>query len=75
MLPINQVYAHIACIFTSFTLTVTIATCHQKNIFGMIKILVLAASFISIQSFYLPGVIPHSFESGDQVDLKVNKLR
>ena len=26
-------------------------------------------------AFYLPGVAPHSFASGEQVELKVNKLR
>ena len=26
-------------------------------------------------AFYLPGVAPHSFADGEQVDLKVNKLR
>ena len=25
--------------------------------------------------FYLPGVAPHSFSSGESVELKVNKLR
>lgn len=28
-----------------------------------------------IDGFYLPGVAPHSFASGDSVELKVNKLR
>ena len=27
------------------------------------------------KAFYLPGVAPHNFGSGDNVELKVNKLR
>jgi hypothetical protein len=29
----------------------------------------------SAEAFYLPGVAPQSFADGEQVDLKVNKLR
>lgn len=28
-----------------------------------------------VDGFYLPGVAPTSYEEGDDVDLKVNKLR
>lgn len=27
------------------------------------------------QAFYLPGVAPHNYEAGEEVVLKVNKLR
>ena len=27
------------------------------------------------EAFYLPGVVPHSFSKGENVELKVNKLR
>ena len=27
-----------------------------------------------VSAFYLPGVAPHSFEKGEDVELKVNKL-
>jgi hypothetical protein len=36
---------------------------------------VVASSFISVSSFYLPGVAPHSFAKDEAVELKVNKLR
>jgi len=29
---------------------------------------------LNVQGFYLPGVLPHSYASGDEVELKVNKL-
>lgn len=40
----------------------------------MIVVAVLLSLLNFADSFYLPGVIPHSFENGDVVDLKVNKL-
>jgi hypothetical protein len=46
----------------------------------MIAVAALTLAISSIYSnlasaFYLPGVAPHSFADGEQVDLKVNKLR
>jgi hypothetical protein len=42
----------------------------------MQSFLVLIAGFASLaKAFYLPGVAPHSFTGGEQVELKVNKLR
>lgn len=35
----------------------------------------LLVGLSSVSAFYLPGVAPHSFENGEQVELKVNKLR
>lgn len=37
--------------------------------------LVLTALFSLSEAFYLPGVAPHSYMDGEDVDLKVNKLR
>jgi hypothetical protein len=33
------------------------------------------AFFSSVDGFYLPGVAPHSFQTDEAVELKVNKLR
>jgi hypothetical protein len=42
----------------------------------MITIAALVLSSLSIcQGFYLPGVAPHSYYTGETVELKVNKLR
>ena len=42
----------------------------------MIKLLTLCAAALSVvNGFYLPGVAPHNYKSGETVDLKVNKLR
>lgn len=41
----------------------------------MIKLLTLCAAALSVvNGFYLPGVAPHNYKSGETVDLKVNKL-
>lgn len=31
--------------------------------------------YIYVDGFYLPGVAPHSFQTDEEVELKVNKLR
>jgi hypothetical protein len=36
---------------------------------------VLALVAVQSAAFYLPGVAPHSYVDGENVDLKVNKLR
>lgn len=41
----------------------------------LIIAILLAVLITPIRSFYLPGVAPHSFSSGEGVELKVNKLR
>ncbi len=35
----------------------------------------LLAQLQVLNGFYLPGVAPHSYVDGEEVDLKVNKLR
>ncbi len=45
----------------------------MKSILALI--LSFLAVFNSVSGFYLPGVAPHSYEDGEDVDLKVNKLR
>ncbi|KAK1289564.1 hypothetical protein QJS10_CPB18g00755 [Acorus calamus] len=42
------------------------------NHFPLVVLLFLSAPFV--QSFYLPGVAPHDFEKGDELQVKVNKL-
>lgn len=44
----------------------------MKSILALI--LSFLAVFNSVSGFYLPGVAPHSYEDGEDVDLKVNKL-
>lgn len=46
----------------------------------MIAFVLQAISFLAfannlVDSFYLPGVAPHSYVTGEEVELKVNKLR
>jgi hypothetical protein len=36
---------------------------------------ILATVLSSVNAFYLPGVAPHSYIDGEEVELKVNKLR
>lgn len=36
---------------------------------------VVVAAVSQANAFYLPGVAPHNYESGEAVELKVNKLR
>lgn len=37
---------------------------------------IFVALFLQItSSFYLPGVAPHNYVEGEEVELKVNKLR
>ena len=39
------------------------------------KLLLLVLALVHCATaFYLPGVAPHSFGPGDEVELKVNKL-
>jgi hypothetical protein len=38
-------------------------------------LVVLCAMVQIANGFYLPGVAPHSYADGDDVELKVNKLR
>ena len=41
-----------------------------------IAVMVCLAVFINTaRGFYLPGVAPHDFYTGEPVELKVNKLR
>jgi hypothetical protein len=44
----------------------------MASTFAVIAVL---SSLASVAGFYLPGVAPHSFNTGDKIDLKVNKLR
>lgn len=37
-------------------------------------VIAIFLSLLKISNCYLPGVLPHSFENGETVDLKVNKL-
>ena len=37
--------------------------------------LLMASSLSFTSGFYLPGVAPHDFYTGEPVELKVNKLR
>jgi hypothetical protein len=39
------------------------------------SIILLSSLAVISDAFYLPGVAPHSFQEGENVDLKVNKLR
>lgn len=39
------------------------------------KVLVGLAAIGTTSGFYLPGVAPHDFYTGEPVELKVNKLR
>ena len=44
------------------------------------KMLLKSLTFLSVvissaRGMYLPGVAPHSFADGEEVELKVNKLR
>jgi hypothetical protein len=39
------------------------------------SIVLLSSLAVISNAFYLPGVAPHSFQEGENVDLKVNKLR
>jgi len=39
-----------------------------------IALVALALATAAVQGFYLPGVAPHSYEDGDEVELKVNHL-
>ena len=43
----------------------------------MLKLLtgVAAAAFLPVHGFYLPGVAPHNYAAGEEVELKVNSLR
>lgn len=38
------------------------------------SVLAVATLLRAVGAFYLPGVAPHSYAEGDEVDLKVNKL-
>lgn len=41
----------------------------------MLTLIVFTTTLINVvNAFYLPGVAPHSYTEGEQVDLKVNKL-
>ena len=40
----------------------------------LVAALVAAAAVCTASGFYLPGVAPHSFSDGENVELKVNKL-
>lgn len=40
-----------------------------------IVVMCLHTNTVAVNGFYLPGVAPHNFQKGEQVDLKVNKLR
>lgn len=40
----------------------------------MLSLIIITALLNAVNSFYLPGVAPHSYEEGESVDLKVNKL-
>ena len=42
---------------------------HARTSMAMVALLASAAD-----AFYLPGVSPHEYREGEQVDLKVNKL-
>jgi len=46
----------------------------------MLAFVIQAISFLALstrfgEAFYLPGVAPHSYVTGEDVELKVNKLR
>lgn len=41
----------------------------------MLALFLLLAAISNCSGFYLPGVAPYDFKSGETVDLKVNKLR
>lgn len=43
----------------------------------MLKLLagVAAAALLPVHGFYLPGVAPHNYAAGEEVELKVNSLR
>lgn len=40
----------------------------------LVSVLAAAAVVCTARGFYLPGVAPHSFSDGENVELKVNKL-
>lgn len=43
---------------------------------SFIQCILLCISFISLtMGVYLPGVAPIDFQEGDEIELKVNKLR
>jgi hypothetical protein len=44
---------------------------------AFVAVVVLCAAFCAapVDAFYLPGVAPKSFHPGEEVELKVNKLR
>ena len=43
--------------------------------FNTIKFALVLGTIATAFGFYLPGVAPRSFHRGDDVELKVNKLR
>lgn len=41
----------------------------------LIVLAVVQLFICTVNAFYLPGVVPHSYVDGEEVELKVNKLR
>merc|ERR1712216_70624 len=39
-----------------------------------LKVLICVAAIAGIHAFYLPGVVPHDYQDGERVPLKVNKI-
>lgn len=41
---------------------------------GLVSVLLLFSTFLSVRSFYLPGAAPHNYAEGEKVELFVNAL-
>merc|ERR1711959_709193 len=40
----------------------------------LLKVFICVAVITRVHSFYLPGVVPHDYQDGERVPLKVNKI-
>lgn len=47
----------------------------MRSLLNLSTIFAAICSLSVVSGFYLPGVAPHSYVDGEDVDLKVNKLR
>ena len=71
---------HVLCELTSGARTEKRWTCLYPTTYSILllslqmKVFVFCAFLLAVEAFYLPGVAPRDYLSGQSVDLKVNKL-